>query len=338
MPGETPIETLPVDDVQYGHSMFQRHLRNLSRYLRDRRDVVENAHARAVPTPVLETLARHDSRLSAFIAEVGELTRSYSAETQVLLKLRYQELARQGAALPRLSDVEFRHRSQNGEDGILLYVFSLIGVTNRRVVEICAGDGVECNAANLIINHGWRGLLIDGDPALVARGRSFYSTNRDTWSAPPIIKDAWITVDNINSVVGDAGFHGPIDLLSLDIDGNDYWIWNALTCIEPRVVVLEFNAGCGPDRSVTMSYRSDYRLDVTRQPYRCGASLPAFVKLARMKGYRLVGVQSLGFNAFFVRDGLGVDLLPERSPRECYAQNERLKDWNLSALDTIVSG
>src|SRR5580692_993562 len=94
---------------------------------------------------------------------------------QVLLRLQYQDLARRGTGLPDFSHVEFRCYSQNSEDGILLYIFSLLGTTNRRVVEISAGDGIECNAANLIINHGWRGLLVDGDSEQIARGRAFYS-------------------------------------------------------------------------------------------------------------------------------------------------------------------
>ena len=266
---------------------------------------------------------------------------SPSAEAQigqVLLRLKYQELARTAASLPRFSDVEFRCYSQNGEDGILLYIFSLLGTSNRRVVEICAGDGIECNAANLIINHGWRGLLLDGDPELVARGRSFYATCPNTFVAPPTFVNAWITAENVDALVASHGFAGPIDLLSLDVDGNDYWLWNALTCISPTVVVLEFNGACGPERSVTMSYKPDYRLDLTVQPYRCGASLPAFVKLARAKDYRLVGVQSLGFNAFFVRKGVGEQLLPELPVGECYERNERLRDWAPSWLEVILSG
>lgn len=256
---------------------------------------------------------------------------------QILLRLQYQRLAQRGIAVP-LTDVEFSCHSQNGEDGILLYIFSLIGATNRRVLEICAGDGIECNAANLIVNHGWQGLLFDGDPANIARGQSHYATVRTTWVSPPRLVHAWLTADNVASLSAQHGFTGPVDLLSLDLDGNDYWILNALTNVDPRVIVVEFNAACGPDQSVSMSYVADYRLDLTVQPYRCGASLPAFVKLLKGRGYRLVGVQSLGFNAFFVRDGLGEELLPERSPEECYSQNARLRDWSAPWADTILSG
>lgn len=257
---------------------------------------------------------------------------------QILLRLQYQDLVRRGARQPDLSDVEFRCHSQNGEDGILLYIFSLIGSTNRKVVEICAGDGIECNAANLIVNHGWQGLLFDGDPQQVARGQAFYAACRNTWVQPPQFVDAWITAENVDALVAGRGFHGPIDLLSLDLDGNDYWILQALDCVRPNVLIVEFNAHCGPERSVTMSYKADYQLNLTVQPYRCGASLPAFVKLARTKGYRLVGVQSRGFNAFFVRHGIGEELLPERSPQECYAHTPPLQSWSPALLDQTLSG
>jgi hypothetical protein len=257
---------------------------------------------------------------------------------QVLLRLHYRDLARRPDALPDFRDVEFRCYSQNGEDGILLYLFSLLGTTNRKVVEICAGDGHECNAANLIINHGWRGLLLDGDADQVARGQQFYASGRNTWVAPPTFAHAWVTAENVNSLVEDHGFAGEIDLLSLDMDGNDYWILNALDCIQPRVLVLEFNSHCGPDRSLTIPYQPAFRLDFSVQPYRCGASLSAFVKLGQKKGYRLVGVQSLGFNAFFVRHGLGEQFFPTRSARDCYERVERLTAWSPATLDALLSG
>jgi hypothetical protein len=257
---------------------------------------------------------------------------------QVQLRLQYQDLARRGVPLPPFADVEFRCYSQNGEDGILLYLFSLIGSPTRKVVEICAGDGIECNAANLIVNHGWQGLLFDGSAANVARGQAFYATGRNTCVSPPALVQAWITAANIDGLVVQHGFGGPIDLLSIDVDGNDYWILKALTGVQPNVVVVEFSALCGPERAVTMAYREDYRLDMTRQPYRCGASLAAFAKLLEPRGYRLVGVQSLGFNAFFVRNGLGDEVLPGRSPAECYRATPRLHFWQPSYTDLILAG
>lgn len=258
--------------------------------------------------------------------------------SQLALRLKYRELARHNTPLPELFETEFRVYSQNGEDGILWFLFSLLGTTSRRAVEICAGDGIECNAANLIINHAWSALLVDGDAGQVARGQEFYRQCRNTWVSPPTLTQAWVTAEAVNEIVADNGFAGDVDLLSLDLDGNDYWIWKALTVVRPRVVVLEFNASAGPDRRLTISYDSAFRLDFSVTPYRAGASLAAFTALAAQKGYRLVGVQSLGFNAFFVRADVPADWLPTRTPRECYAQTPRLSGWHPAQLDELLSG
>jgi hypothetical protein len=257
---------------------------------------------------------------------------------QRLLRHVYQDLVRREVALPRLADVEFRCYSQNGEDGVLHYLFSLFEPPSRRVVEICAGDGSECNAANLLINHGWEGLLFDGNADNVVRGTAFYQTHPDTKVSPPRFIHEWLTTDNVDTLVRQAGFAGPIGLLSMDVDGNDYWLLEALRSVEPAVIVAEFNAACGPHRRVTMDYAAGYSLDYSSHPYRCGASLAALACLARRRGLRLVGVQSAGFNAFFVRDGLAARELPERSPEECYAATERLARWHPAQLEAILAG
>ena len=240
-------------------------------------------------------------------------------ETQLMVSQHYRELLHKGAPLPRFADVHFRAFSQNGEDGILLFLFSVLGTTNKTSVELGASNGSCCNTANLILNHGWTGLLVDGEEAEVAEGRRFYSEHPNTAGRPPAFVHAWLTKENVNEVVGGAGFRGEIDLLSLDIDGNDYWVWEALDCISPRVVVLEYRTVWGPERSVTVPYRPDFvgehvggGLDYA------GASLPAFVKLGRRKGYRLVGCERLCFNAFFLREGGGEDLFPEIPTSECF--------------------
>ena len=147
-----------------------------------------------------------------------------------------------------------------------------------------------------------------------------------------------MTAENVDDLIQSQGFSGPVDLLSLDIDGNDYWVWKAIDAVQPRVVVLEFPANCGPDRRVTIAYDPDFRLDMSQRPYRCGASLSAFAALGRLKGYRLVGVQSLGINAFFVRQGLAEDLLPAVTVRECYERSHRLAAWQTAQLESLMAG
>jgi len=258
-----------------------------------------------------------------------------SQSVQVLLRLEYQRRLHERQPMPRFSDVEFHAFSQNGEDGILLLLFSVLGTVNRVAVEICAGSGIECNAANLVINHGWRALMVDGDPDQIATGTKFYREHRNTRYSPPTLVSAWLTAESLNDLVRKHGFAGEIDLFSLDVDGNDYWFWRALDAVQPRVVVVEFNALLGPERALTMPYDAQYRFDPNDQPPQCGASLSAFAKLGREKGYRLVGVHSLGFNAFFVRDGLGEEAFPEVTPAQCFAQVERLRDFSPAWLDAM---
>ena len=104
---------------------------------------------------------------------------------QIYLQLKFRELSKISSDLPKINDVGFKYNSQTDEDGILLYIFSLIGSTNKRPVEICAGNGIECNTANLIINHGWSGLLIGGNEALVTQGQEFYRKHPATYVFPP---------------------------------------------------------------------------------------------------------------------------------------------------------
>lgn len=240
-----------------------------------------------------------------------------SVVAQKQLMLGYQ-------SLPPGEGLSFRQvgwglYSQHDEDGILLYLFSRIGVKTYRVVEMCAGNGVECNAANLILNHRWTGLLVDGSLTNVTRARAFYRRRPETMYCPPDILHAWITRDNVNQLLVEAGYEGEVDLLSLDVDGVDYWLWEAMTAIMPRVVVLEYNHLHGPQVSVTVPYRDDFVAEMTEfgSDY-AGASLSAFIKLARRKGYRYVGANTIGTNAFFVRDDIAAELVPEADPHQAF--------------------
>ena len=140
-----------------------------------------------------------------------------------------------------------------------------------------------------------------------------------------------MTRGGVNALLRDHGFQGDIDLLSLDLDGVDYWIWDAIEAVTPRVVVVEYQDMLGPDRACTVPYADDFSCEnfpkTGGMPNFAGASLGAFVKLGRRKGYRLVGVNRYGFNAFFVRVGLGADLIPEVDPRTCFSHPKVL--WGM---------
>jgi len=173
--------------------------------------------------------------------------------------------------------------SQNGEDGILQAIFEKIGTTNTFCVEFGVEDGTECNTRYLIEKKGWQFLHMDCAENL-----------------PLSIKKEKITAENVNALFKKYNVPNEFDLLSIDIDSNDYWIWKAIQ-YSPRVVLVEYNAVIPSDQSKTVVYNPNARWDGTDY---FGASLLALVKLGNSKGYTLIGCESCGVNAFFVRDEL----------------------------------
>jgi hypothetical protein len=221
----------------------------------------------------------------------------------LLLRERYRDLA--AVARPsgnELEAAEARVFSQNGEDGIILYLFSRIGVTDRRFVEIGIEDGRECNTANLAINLGWSGLMIDHDAAGVDTARRRFAARPET-AATVTVEQAHVTRENIDAILARHGVGKELDLLSIDIDGNDLWVWEAVNGVRPRIVVVEYNATFGPRRSVSVPYDPGFDR-MARHPsgWYHGASVTALARLGARKGYLLAGCDSNGVNAFFVRE------------------------------------
>ena len=236
---------------------------------------------------------------------------------QRLLAMEYADRARRGDPLPAFADAGFRVYSATDEDGILLLLFSVLGMGGRRCAEVAYGRPFGANTTNLLCTWGWDGLLIEGDAHLAADAEAFFRRHPGTATFPPKVVNSWVTAENVNELFTAAAFTGELDLLSIDIDGVDWWIWEALEVATPRVVVVEYQDIWGPDVAVTVPYEPAFdRGQATAFNY-CGASLPAWVKLADRKGYRLVGANRYGFNAFFVRHGLGEEAFPAVSIESC---------------------
>lgn len=176
---------------------------------------------------------------------------------------------------------------------------SQIGMEPSTFVEIGSDDGINSNSANLAFNFGWHGLFIDGNEQAINRGKYIYANYPNKWDFPPIFKKAFVNRENINSLIKSAGISGNIGLLSIDIDGNDYWIWDAIDVISPKLVVIESQVIFG-NQDLIVPYDKDYSYS-SSNPYYHGASPLAMVNLARKKGYKLVGANRLGFNLFFVK-------------------------------------
>lgn len=211
--------------------------------------------------------------------------------------------------VPAIDEVGFKLFSQFEEDGILLYLFTVIGSKSKRFVDVGANDGLNSNCANLAINWGWHGLLLEGDASLLEKGKLFYNADLRTCLYPPIFKQAMVGAENINDLIKSGGFQGEIDLLSIDIDGNDFWVWKAIEVVDPRVVVIETHVEFG-ERPVVVPYDPDY-VYPGKHPQYHGASPKSMIKLGSEKGYRLVATNRLGFNFIFIKESEGKeDILP----------------------------
>lgn len=249
------------------------------------------------------------------------------------LFLTYQDWKRK-EIYPALNDTGFRVFSQYEEDGKLLYILALIGMRNKTFVEIGSDDGINSNCANLALNFGYGGLFLDGNPKSIKRGRRFYSKYPHPWMYPPKFTCSKVTAENINDLVIEAGLSGDIDVLSIDIDGNDYWVWKALDQVSPNIVIIETHVEFGL-RNIVVPYDPNYSFP-GKHPVYHGASPIAMVNLAIQKGYRLVGANDLGFNFIFVKNGLAEKELPavevesvltHPSVKESWKRFEPIKDW-----------
>ena len=178
---------------------------------------------------------------------------------------------------------ERKVHSQNGEDGVIEAIFERIGTTNKYFVEFGCADGVECNCAYLL-ELGWTGLMMDGNGVC--------NNPRAT------IHKEFITAENINRLFGKYDVPAAFDLLSIDIDGNDFWVWREIVA-RPRVVVIEYNASMPADVRSTIAYEPTFQFSGTDY---FGASLLALKELGQRKGYTLIYCERAGANAFFLAD------------------------------------
>lgn len=265
------------------------------------------ASARAIPgAGGIEAIAR---RIDAILERVVQLDKlaywRYQAEAALVLD-RILADARYDDPL-RLERFGFKVYSQNDEDGILVEIFRRIGTANRRFLEFGVENGLENNTL-CPLEQGWSGAWLEGSRDYVSAIESGFRRRIDAGRLS--VRQAFVHRDNINGLVRALALPHDLDLLSIDIDGNDYHVWEAITSVEPRVVVIEYNAKFRPPMRWVMDYNPAHQWDGSDQ---FGASLEAIADLGRRKGYRLVGCNITGSNAFFVKSGLADGRFAERA-------------------------
>ncbi len=206
-----------------------------------------------------------------------------------------------------LSDVEFRVFSQWGEDGIIEWLITHLPPLPERFVEFGVGTFNEANCRFLLLNRNWKGLIMDGDEAQINQVKGHMLSWRQDLTA----LSAFITIENIDRLISSARLDGEIGLLSVDIDGNDYWVWEAIESVNPAIVITEYNAVFGDLHAVSVPYHPSFtRFDGHPSGLYFGASLGAMRHLADRKGYEFLGTNRHGINAFFVRKDLAHHVLP----------------------------
>ena len=261
---------------------------------------------------------RNLSYLRDLAARMDSIEATADRAAQGLARLVIQETSRDRDDITSLEQSEFRLRSQWGEDGILHYIFAEVGRDSRTFVEFGIQSGRECNAAHLALSEGWSGLFIEGDPRFAASAREYYAMMLGPNASRVQVVNSFITVENINRVLSEAHVEGTLDLLSIDIDGNDYWVWEAISVVQPRVVAIEYNGAFGPVQALTIPYNPDFQRSSLGNGMYYGASLAALAKLGSRKQYSLVGCGSNGINAFFVRRDLVGSRLREISVKDAF--------------------
>lgn len=215
-----------------------------------------------------------------------------------------------------IQDAEFSVFSQWGDDGIIQYLIHTIGITNKTFIEFGVENYREANTRFLLINNNWKGLVIDGSDKNI----QFIKNDAISWNYSLNAVAKFITKENLNSLIENNGFNGEIGLLHIDVDGNDYWLWESLNIVNPEIVIMEYNSVFGNKSAISVPYKADFY--VTNEHFSnlyFGASLKAMEHLAIQKGYTLVGSNSNGNNAYFVRNDK-MNGLTKMTSNEAYVQ------------------
>jgi hypothetical protein len=236
------------------------------------------------------------------------------------LLLQGKQMAWQVATRPPntdFRDVGFRVFSQWDEDGILQYLIHRIPIRNKTFIEFGVENYEESNTRFLLLNDHWQGMLLD----VCEEDIRYIEQDDFYWQYDLQVKKAWITRENIDALLVSAGFGEDVGVLSIDIDGNEYWLWEAIVNMRPLIVVVEYNSLFGL-QPVVVPYREDFhRTAAHYSNLYYGSSLAALAHLGQSKGYLLLGSNIWGHNAFFVRADIAGEF-HGRAPEEVYVASK----------------
>jgi len=272
---------------------LQTEIKNWKSYSLKLNDISESIHQ--MIKKLFKTVARFLGHLKQIIERESEDTKLLAIGT--LLSNQQWSISSRN-----INDFEFKIFSAWGDDGIIQYLIKHIQIENKSFIEFGVENYLESTTRFLMMNNNWSGYVIDGS------NYNMESLRKRTWFFKYDLrcKTAWIDKDNINSLLAETEFSN-VGLLHIDIDGNDYYVLEAIdfSNLNPSILIMEYNSIFGSDRPISVPYRRDFNR--TKAHYSnlfFGVSLPALNYLAEKKGYSLVGCSLSGNNAFFVRNDL----------------------------------
>ena len=232
------------------------------------------------------------------------LNRVFNEEIQKELILKAKLLSNQNLKLKRikdLSEVEFQVYSQWGEDGIIDWLVNKFPEIPKSFLEIGTENYKESNTRFLLVNKNWDGFIIEADKNSVKDIKS----QRVYWKHNLTIENQFVDQNNINTIIKRINIPKKLGLLSLDIDGIDYWVLKKLSVLEPSIVICEYNSLFGQKKAITVPYKKNYiRSNEHYSNLFYGASIKAFIDLLKKRNYFFIGTNSAGNNAFFVNQNI----------------------------------
>ena len=239
-------------------------------------------------------------------------------ETSLVLQGKILSELNRNKSSKNIQDYEFKVFSQNGEDGIIQFLIQNTEIKNKIFVEFGVETYKEANTKFLLLNNGWSGLIIDGDKDAMEK----IASSDLHWKYDLKSIGNFITKDNINEIIKSAGIEGEIGLLSVDIDGNDYWVFENIDCINPQILIMEYNSIFGDTHKISVPYDENFvRSQKHYSNLYYGASIAALCDIANKKGYDLVGSNSFGNNLFFIRHDCN-KLKIKLTPKEAYVKSK----------------
>lgn len=267
-------------------------------------------------------------------SELSQLIREQNNATRLLLGKQLANQVRHHGIYENIHDTEFKVFSQFGDDGILQYLIYQTRPEHHTFIEFGVQDYSESNTRFLLMNDNWRGLIMDGDTQAMSALRN----DELYWRYDLTAVGAFVTRENVNQLFRNNGFGGEIGLLSLDIDGNDYWVWEVIDSVNPVIVTVEYNSVFGAQHAVSVPYDpAFYRTKAHYSNLYWGVSLKALCVLAEKKGYAFVGCNSNGNNAHFVRKDK-VGKIPVKSVEMGYVESRFRESRDINGSLTFLHG